>query len=65
MKAQDGGYILKFEWIETGEYNFSKTFTAIDFFKFMQAYVLFEMLQGILLTIRMSEVLMELGLQKP
>lgn len=65
MKANDGSYNLKLEWIETGRYNFSKTFTATDFFKFIQEYVLFEMLQGILLTIGMSEVLMELGLQKP
>ena len=65
VKINDGGYNLKLEWIEKGGYNFSKTFTATAFFKFIQEYILFEMLQGILFTIGMSEVLMELGLRKP
>ena len=53
-----GKNCIKFEWIEQGGYNFSRSFAGSEFVHFFKEYFLFQKLQGLLLIITMHEVLM-------
>jgi hypothetical protein len=45
----DGDYSIAFSWQQAGGYNFRRTFTRLEFFKFFYDYWFFEKLQSIIL----------------